>query len=288
MKLADGIKARVIELEYTEFDPFYDFQINDGTYLVRLDTETKTFRDNAFYPKSSWRNINHAESTFLIGVPFLESKQLAQKDPENFGKNLYLFDISPKILEEFWLSDFASLLKDCKSESSRKIQKWLLYEVLNRLNSKSIHISHDSSVIAFNSPDLPSTTFDHDLGVYIGLHFDNFSFLPANQRDSAPVRVAINLGDEDRFFVYINLTTLQIYQCLEKPTTDSEFEALKIASSIANEFMHKYPNYPVVKIRLKPGQGYVAPTQNIIHDGYTAGKHEADINFMLRGTCCIK
>ncbi|NJL10409.1 MAG: hypothetical protein HC908_10210 [Calothrix sp. SM1_7_51] len=179
------------------------------------------------------------------------------------------------------------MLKFTKSRGySNKDVQVFVGEIINYINVNYLNISQDYSyVISINSPNLLSTTYDYRTEAYIGLHFDNFTHPPVNKRSLAPVRVAINLGDEDRYFVYINLTLIEIFDILEIPHSQESYQKFVFASSLANSFMKKFPCYPVIKLRLKPGQGYIAPTQNIIHDGYTLGTSDLDINLMLRAFC---
>jgi hypothetical protein len=53
------------------------------------------------------------------------------------------------------------------------------------------------------------------------------------------------------------------------------------ASALAEAFLDAYPRYPVARIRIGPGQAYIAPVQNIIHDGYTRQKTCTDYNLQL-------
>ena len=48
-------------------------------------------------------------------------------------------------------------------------------------------------------------------------------------------------------------------------------------------FLKKNPDYPVVRIELKPYQYYIAPTDNFIHDGSTLGNKDFDITIVYVG-----
>jgi hypothetical protein len=41
--------------------------------------------------------------------------------------------------------------------------------------------------------------------------------------------------------------------------------------------MRQFPTYPVLRLRVKPGEAYIAPTDNLIHDGSSVGKQFPDI-----------
>ena len=52
---------------------------------------------------------------------------------------------------------------------------------------------------------------------------------------------------------------------------------------IRQNFLQKYPEYPVIKLRVAPDEAYIAPTENIIHDGCTFGKKFFDVSLTIRG-----
>jgi hypothetical protein len=49
------------------------------------------------------------------------------------------------------------------------------------------------------------------------------------------------------------------------------------------DFMTLFPSYPVVRVRIHPGEAYVAPTENILHDGSSIDMNAMDITFSIRG-----
>ncbi|WP_445721844.1 hypothetical protein [Flavobacterium sp.] len=48
-------------------------------------------------------------------------------------------------------------------------------------------------------------------------------------------------------------------------------------------FFKYYPDYPVFKLKIKPFQYYIAPTDNYIHEGTTSRKNEIDISITYLG-----
>ena len=53
------------------------------------------------------------------------------------------------------------------------------------------------------------------------------------------------------------------------------------AQPLAEDFLNECKDYPVLKVSLKPCQGYIGPVQNIIHDGYSLLKRMVDVNLQL-------
>jgi hypothetical protein len=54
-------------------------------------------------------------------------------------------------------------------------------------------------------------------------------------------------------------------------------------TDIARDFMRHYNDYPVVRVMIRPGEAYLAPTENIIHDGSSANKNLRDLHITWRG-----
>ena len=48
-------------------------------------------------------------------------------------------------------------------------------------------------------------------------------------------------------------------------------------------FFEKYPNYPVKRIKLDTGQAYLAPTDNILHDGSSMNCEKFDLSIVSLG-----
>ena len=47
--------------------------------------------------------------------------------------------------------------------------------------------------------------------------------------------------------------------------------------------MRSCPNYPVARLRIDPGEAYILPTDNLIHDASTEGTRCPDITLTFLG-----
>ena len=56
-----------------------------------------------------------------------------------------------------------------------------------------------------------------------------------------------------------------------------------LADRVGQAFLKRFPGYPVVKIRLKPGEAYIAPTENMLHEGSSLHIDETGFQFILLG-----
>jgi hypothetical protein len=57
----------------------------------------------------------------------------------------------------------------------------------------------------------------------------------------------------------------------------SEIVNLKGATALARKFLQVFENHPITRIRISPGQAYIAPTENLVHDGSTETADTADV-----------
>ncbi|WP_327342780.1 hypothetical protein [Streptomyces europaeiscabiei] len=132
--------------------------------------------------------------------------------------------------------------------------------------------------VRVNPPGLPNVTVDNRTDLLVGLHCDNWFDAPMNARSGSPNRIAMNLGLSDRFLTYINLPLAKIWQ-LANGTMD--LSTARLTGDLLFRFMEGVSSYPVTRVRISPGEAYIAPTDNIIHDGNTQGAFEWDIYFTI-------
>src|SRR3954469_24991527 len=48
-------------------------------------------------------------------------------------------------------------------------------------------------------------------------------------------------------------------------------------------FMQRFPEVSVARCRIAPGVAYIAPTENLVHDGSSEGQRHADEHFTVLG-----
>jgi uncharacterized protein len=117
---------------------------------------------------------------------------------------------------------------------------------------------------------------------FVGLHLDSWDKKPLRRRHLSRNRICINLGREDRHFLFIDLTQIQMFHKMnlsEPENIYSDYRGLHIGQ----KFMQMFPDYPVTKLRVAPGEAYIAPTDNIIHDATSMGKLFPDIALHITG-----
>jgi hypothetical protein len=122
-------------------------------------------------------------------------------------------------------------------------------------------------------------TVNASTGQFLGLHFDSWMRLPPDQRSDAPNRLCLNLGREARYLLFVNVQMAGILRTLfaGQPPQNAG------ATDLGRLFLQRFSDFPVISLRIDPGEAYIAPTENMIHDGCTANATTPDIALTLLG-----
>lgn len=131
--------------------------------------------------------------------------------------------------------------------------------------------------LVLHKPSQKSTAFNYDTKTFMGLHLDNHQKYPLDERWKSYLLCGVNLGSSHRYFQFVNLTTLDILEACSLSPSDQGLTT----NSIKEKFFLNHSGYPVLKVRLEPGQAYVCNTQDVIHDGATSESGEPDISFLF-------
>ncbi|MBV9025594.1 MAG: hypothetical protein JO362_17785 [Streptomycetaceae bacterium] len=111
-----------------------------------------------------------------------------------------------------------------------------------------------------------TTTENSATGRRIGLHVDNFDRLPYPRRHQGRRRLCLNLGPGPRYLLIgdhdVQQTCRTLHAHLERHYPHTEDIRRYVAAG-----------HPLrcLRIRLEPGDGYIAPTELLPHDGSTTG-----------------
>jgi hypothetical protein len=132
-----------------------------------------------------------------------------------------------------------------------------------------------SARIGRDDPGLITMTRAVDQDARVGLHFDMWDRLAVDDLESGSNRISINLGPSDRYFIFLNQTAAGMATILNREGVPFKRDV----HSIGAAFMSAFPDYPIVRLQLQPGDAYIAPTENILHDGNSSDV--VDINHYL-------
>ena len=109
-----------------------------------------------------------------------------------------------------------------------------------------------------------TSTVDQQVGTRNGIHLDNFDRLPISERRSSRRRLAVNLGPGHR---YVIVATIDICDISAQHRIAGEYPR----TGDVREYVRQGGSLSCVRIRLEPGEGYIAPTELVPHDGSTSG-----------------
>ncbi|MCJ7934898.1 MAG: hypothetical protein MUW56_15070 [Chryseobacterium sp.] len=245
--------------------------INTGTEPVKDITEVE-YLSNAFLPKNSWRQLTDKEYRIVMtdtsGTPFSKSVSVG-KIPEKITH----------LIKQLKLSECESLFDvDPKFKENEELITQINEELDTFLKEKSSVQDFKFHRIAKAQPNRETTTFhliNREHVRYTGLHIDESRRFTPYTAYKSNNRISINVSEESRYLYYINLTLRQIYHLYKGKKVTTE--------NIVENFMRDFPDYPVIRLEVKPYEYYIAPTDNFIHDGSTLGNKGFDITIVYVG-----
>ncbi|MEG4441081.1 hypothetical protein QUB47_03365 [Microcoleus sp. AT9_B5] len=247
--------------------------LSSGTQLAFDSVPDRIqYCEGAFMPREPWREPTPAESALLW---------VHEPPPQYSGVGIVR--LPAEVLALFAAAGIASLttpLQVAEFKSEEKCQ-----QALDKLIEyfQPFCLSDAPPIIngmGGRQPGLSTATIDNKRGCRNGLHTDNWDGLPLAKKQEATNRICVNLGRDSRYFLFVNLTEMDIFEMLGCPDSDL---GKPWTRQLTNEFMQRYREYPVVKLRIAPGEAYIAPTENMIHDASTADMKHLDVKVMMRG-----
>ncbi len=267
-------RCQNLDLETTEPElQISRLWLSSGTQLACDNVPGRIhYCEGAFMPQEPWREPTKEELTLLWA-----------KEPPPSYSGVGIVRLPPDILTLFADSGIASLTTPLKVAEFKAQEK--CRQALDKLIEyfKPFCLSDSPPVISGmggRQPGLSTATIDNKRGCRNGLHTDNWDGLPLTKKQDSTNRICVNLGLDSRYFLFLNLTEMEIFEMLGCRESDINKPWTR---QLTNEFMRRYPKYPVVKLRIAPGEAYIAPTENMIHDASTAEMKHLDIKVMMRG-----
>jgi hypothetical protein len=137
-------------------------------------------------------------------------------------------------------------------------------------------------LVRINRWGLCTTTVDNER-VHIGLHVDNWYQQDLLTRADSPNRICINVSEEARYLLLMNVPLRMMFAMLAGEEDEVRLHPGMVGTPLALAFMQTFPDYPVLKLRIEPGEAYVAPTENLVHDGCTEGMTSWDLAVHILG-----
>ncbi|MFE7529887.1 hypothetical protein ACFU7Y_29845 [Kitasatospora sp. NPDC057542] len=119
---------------------------------------------------------------------------------------------------------------------------------------------------AASPPDDLTATVDWNTDRRIGIHLDNWDRLPYPDRHRSRRRLGVNLGPGPRYLILGTVDVKEMCRTLQPGT----YRRAHPHTSHVRTYAAK-TGLQLLRILLQPGEGYVAPTELLPHDGSTEG-----------------
>lgn len=239
------------------------------------------YRPGAFLPKEPWREPSLTEYHRLNA-----NETLSRLDSWKLGYYIGVCRFPDEvlapletILEE--LKTRTETLQYYPSASTHQDYESAMQKIINYTHRYSLS-NEEAKLLGLRVtvPGLRTLTME-DAKYFVGMHLDSWDRSPLRRRHQSRNRICINLGREDRFFLFINLPLMEMFKALG--LSDDEVYKHYRGTTVGDEFMKLYPDYPIVKLKVAPKEAYIAPTDNLIHDASSLGKQYPDITLSFLG-----
>ncbi|QHI35935.1 hypothetical protein IMCC3317_12830 [Kordia antarctica] len=286
--IQNGIKL------HSTLDNFFDeVRINSGTIHHSKQEKSKIdyldwsfvpkYEDDAYVVKRDWRKLSEKEINSL--------KAIANR---NYYNTVYVGDISDELKEQFDALKFKDCLRpeDVRTcmqkdhDMTLKLSNTMQNYLNDFANEKPFHFHFiggnlpNIDMVAADTNMLPPNHTEEDKKC-MGIHNDGAEPKMVHATYKSGNRFTINLGNETRYFLYVNLSLTQAYNMLKKKfgVTTKQVDLYNISKL----FFKHFPDYPVIKIPQKPYQYYIAATDHCFHDGSTYGMTTLDVLMIYFG-----
>jgi len=237
------------------------------------------------HPRSDWRPPTTRELTLLVRrAPGRESPFNRVAVSENTKSAVAphheeiclepweagLVAIPARLREAWWASAGWGVLPPGQDEGYRRF----VAAVLEFLRFKRLPLpARCEADLLASRPDLRGSRLDPTTGELSGLGFSG----PASRRTMG----MINLGDETTHLVLLNVPAQGMRALLAQ---DGESDPWSLApSDLVARFFEEYPDYPLTRVSLDPGEGVWFPRDDVVHDGWPGAKQDADVVLTIRG-----
>lgn len=151
-------------------------------------------------------------------------------------------------------------------------------EVMGRALAEVVRLYGDprvpTRILGFgsNPAGLTTTTTGRD-GRRIGMHVDSWSHAESANRGSVDNRLCVNVGESTRRLLFVPVSFEFMVGSLAAGGVDVRTTS---PTDIGRLYLSRNRGTPIVALQIGPGEAYIAPTENMVHDGSTLGCHSGD------------
>ncbi len=242
-------------------------RLSCGTHPAQsVDANVPPYLDGARVPKPPWRHPSDEESA-----------RLWSSDAPHSHLSVGIVRLLGRSLVQLLEAQKESIGRAGDATALKHPLVCVLLDAIRK--ARIVPRAVFSARIGRDEPGLQTMTRAVDRDARIGLHFDRWDNLPIAELAAASNRISLNLGPEDRYFVFLSETAA----CMSARLEAAGVSARADVHDIGRAFMRTFPDYPIIRLCLRPGEAYVAPTENILHDGTSAETAGVNHYLSLRG-----
>lgn len=276
VSLIEGVKVYIDRKEAAD-----RIRLSQGSVMA-YDQE---YHENSYVPVDIWRHPSPAELDVLVA-------NRADFSFEKYNKSIGIYKLSDEIIDLCNSIGFNSI--DSRADFDEKFNTnpadfYAFQEKISEFISNlkfDVEYPHRVHVLPIlsNSEITLTKTFDSQTSKFLlcGLHVDGDSGQHVNSCETADNRISINLTGEKRTVFYINVSVDELVEKHSDVFSINAYDIEKRDTLVENFFL-KNPAYPVIAIDIQPYELYVAPTDNIIHDGSIRKRSQKDVTLVIMG-----
>ncbi|WP_225731874.1 MULTISPECIES: hypothetical protein [unclassified Nocardia] len=252
-------------------------QLSTGVLPAAETSFADTYSRGSFVPRPPWRLPSCHERALLFGTPAPAALP---------GEWIAVFPVPARVLDAFTELRAAAVRGNeaaVRSSIAGPAGRIGLVEMLRWANTLTDpdRPEIDAPLLYGKTPVGNPTMTTGSHGLRVGLHVDSWYRSPLAERAAAPNRLSVNLGQHDRCLLCVNAPLHVMEQVLREGNMLEGADNPRYA--LGKRFMEMFPRYPVTKVTIHPGEAYIAPTENVLHDGYAQPHGQIDLQFNCRG-----
>ena len=243
-----------------------------GCTLAKSETEVidVIYVDDAYVPKANW------------SASKLSPSKVTCTEPSN---TIAVIQIPQEVFKAFRNSGVHEIQT---SEDRICVEQSISFKnaVAQFTNfARQFHVEERDIIhngLAVHLPGKTTTTYERHNQLFVGLHVDSWDHRTLGQRRDSRNRICVNIGKKNRFLICVpsELVGLAMRISPAGHVLDSNFRNV---NRIVTSYLDQNQDLPIFRIGIRPGEAYIAPTENMIHDGSTLESDCIDVNYTLRG-----
>jgi hypothetical protein len=257
--------------------------------VAEIDRAAVLFSSRAVMAKDSIYSSGYLPHAF---IPAMQWSSLRDEDYERLNSSVCGDILSTVCVVKFENEHVEKLINLVAYSRQKEVPENLIESMFKSVIADQVTVNGDYRYLGVETTKDSSPTLTWELdGRRTGLHVDSWYDRKIVERKSSPNRLCLNVGAGDRYFLMINagIDAIQA-RLMDNRLIDDENK--ENVTGLTSAFLYSNPNVPVIAVRTRPGEAYIAPTEYIIHDGFVPSRlANSSISIMgnidVRRTCSM-